>query len=193
MKTFLVAATALLSVPWLPMQESSKTTYLNDEPVALELVQPVGKEKLASMGPWKLGAKVGESKPHDTRLNLYIVLPGDDYQSESDAAALFDHNRVINIAPKESGSEFDVYWAVALEPHLNRSFRNEADLLAAAQKRFLPGDLFQITDAPAASFMREVLGMDSMDDLKPHRRKDGSLPTLLIIPARFAVRGSVRP
>ncbi len=175
-------------------QEGARTTYLNGEAVAFELAQPAAKEKPASFGPWKLGAKVSESKPHDTRLNLYIVVPGDDFQSESDAAAIYDHNRVINMAPKESGTaEFDVYWAIALEPHLNQDFRDEADLLAAVQKRFIPGDLFEVRDAPGAGFLREILHIDTLEDLQPYRRKDGSLPVVLLVPARFAVRGSIKP
>lgn len=189
-----MAATAMAMLVWMPLQEPSKTAYLNGEPVPLQVAQPSGKEKPVGFGPWKLGAKVGESKPHDTRLNLYIVVPGDDYQSESESASLYDHNRVINLAPKEDGTaEFDVYWAVALEPHLNQDFHSEAELLAAAQRRFLPGDLYDIKDAPGAGFLREVLQIDSLADLRPHRRKDGSLPMVLILPARFAVRAGIKP
>ena len=194
MKIPAVTAAALLIAAWLPMQEAAKSTYLNGEPVAFAIVQAAGKEKTVSVGPWKLGAKVGESKPHDTRLNLYIIIPGDDFQSENESASLYDHNRVINMPPKEGGqAEFDVYWAVALEPHLNRDFHSEAELLAAAQKRFIPGDLFEVRDAPGAGFMREVLQIDTLAELKPYRRKDGSLPAILLVPAGFAVRGGVQP
>lgn len=194
MKIPAVTAAAVTLLAWLPMQESAKSTYLNGDPVAFEIVPALGKEKSATVGPWRLGAKVGESKPHDNRLNLYIVVPGDDFQSENDNTALYDHNRVINMVPKEGGeAEFDVYWAVALEPHLTRDFHSEAELLAAAQRRFVPGDLFEVKDAPGAAFMREVLLIDSLAELQPQRRKDGSLPTVLILPAGFAIRGSARP
>lgn len=195
MKKFSLVFAAWLAFPLLASaQSSSPTTYLNGQVVAFELVQPVGKEKPAGLGPWKLGARVGEPKPHDTRLNLYIVVPGDDFRSDHDAASLYDHNRVINMAPKQGASaEFDVYWAIALDPHLMRDFRDEGDLLAAAQKRFLPGDLFEVKDAPGAGFLREVLRISTLADLKPYRRKDGSLPTMLLVPARFAVRGSIKP
>jgi hypothetical protein len=194
MKIQAVTAAAVALATCLPMQEPAKTTYLNGEPVAFEIVQASGKEKAVSVGPWKLGAKAGESKPHDTRLNLYIVIPGDDFQSDTESAGLYDHNRVINMPPKEGGqAEFDVYWAIALEPHLNGDFHSEGELLAAAQKRFIPGDLFEVRDAPGAGFLREVLQIDTLADLKPHRRKDGSLPAILILPAGFAVRGGVRP
>lgn len=193
MKILSVTATAAVLL-WLPLQEPGKAIYLNGEPVALAIVQPTVREKAVGFGPWKLGAKVIESKPHDNRLNLYIVVPGDDFQSDNEALALYDHNRVINIVPKENAvSEFDVYWAVALEPHLNRDFHSETELLAAAQRRFVPGDLFEVTDAPGAAFLRETLHIDSLHDLKPYRHKDGALPTMLIIPAGFAVRASIQP
>lgn len=195
MKNLSVSLAAMALVMWMPPpQESSKATYLNGEPVGFEMVQPAGKAKAAGFGPWKLGAKVVESKPHDTRLNLYIVVPGDDFQSDSDAAGLFDHNRVINMPPREkTAADFDVYWAIALEPHVNQDFHSEGDLLEAAQKRFIPGDLFEVKDAPGAGFLREVLHIDSLAGLKPYRRKDGSLPTVLLVPAGFAVRGSIPP
>lgn len=189
-----LAATAMALAMWMPQAHAPGRTYLNGEPVAFEFVPPSGKEKAAGFGPWKLGAKVVESKPHDTRLNLYIVVPGDDFQTDSDAASLYDHNRVINMAPKEKGSaDFDVYWAIALEPRVNQDFHSEGDLLEAVQRRFVPGDLFEVRDAPGAGFLREVLRIDTLEKLKPYRRKDGSLPTVLLVPAGFAVRGSIQP
>ena len=195
MKSLPVMA-AMFALLWQPpMQEPSSAIYLNGEPVALAMVPAAGKEKSATFGPWKLGLKVVESKPHDNRLNLYIVVPGDDFQSDNEAFSLYDHNRVINMVPKEHGpAEFDVYWAVALEPHLNRDFHSETELLAAAQRHFVPGDLFDVKDAPGAAFLKEMLHIDTVDGLKPYRRqKDGALPTIVIIPAGFAVRGSVQP
>jgi hypothetical protein len=191
MKIVLMVAVAMAFVA---PQEPSRPTYLNGEPVALTLAQPSGKDKLAAIGPWRLGAKVGAEKPRDGRLNLYIVVPGDDFQSAEEALSLYDHNRVINLAPKETAAaEYDVYWAVALEPHLNRDFHAESELLDAAQQRFLPGDLFTLSDAPGAGFLREVLGISSLDDLKRFRRKDGTLPLLVIVPAGFVVRGALQP
>jgi hypothetical protein len=189
-----LAASGLALFSSLTPQETGKTAYLNGDPVELEITQPGSKEKPGGFGPWKLGAKVGESKPHDTRLNLYIVVPGDDFFSESPPASHYNHNRVINMAPKENdAADFDVYWAIALEPHLYRDFQSESDLLTAAQKRFIPGDLFALDDAPGAAVLRSVLHFDTLADLKPYRRKDGSLPQLLILPARFAVRASIAP
>jgi hypothetical protein len=191
MKTRALIALWLLITSWSPQQETSRATYLNGEAVAFEIAPPAVKDKSAGFGPWKLGAQVAESKPHDGRLNLYIAIPGDDFQSADDAQSLYDHNRVINMAPPEKENVvYDVYWALALEPHVNRDFHSESELLEAAQKRFLPGDLYEIRDAPAADFMREMLKLDSLDDLKPFRRRDGTLPTLIILPAGYAVRGS---
>jgi len=194
MKNLPVSVIAMALAIWIPQAHAPGQTYLNGEPVRFEIVQPVGKEKAAGFGPWKLGAKIVESKPHDTRLNLYIVVPGDDFQADSDAGSVFDHNRVINMAPREKVSaDFDVYWAIALEPHVNQDFHSEGELLEAAQKRFIPGDLFEVKDAPGAGFLREVLRIDSLTGLRPYRRKDGSLPAVLLVPAGFAVRGSIQP
>lgn len=192
MKTRALAALWLLIVPWLLQQETSRTTYLNGEAVEFAIQPPADKEKAASIGPWRLGARIAESKPHDGRLNLYIILPGDDFLSAEEAQSAYDHNRVINMAPHEGESaDFDVYWALALEPHVNRDFHSETELLEAAQRRFRPGDLYEIGDAPAADFMKQALKMDSLADLEKFRRRDRSLPTLIIVPAGFAVRGTV--
>lgn len=192
MKTRAVVALGVLVLPGVAWQDGARSTYLNGEPVVFAIAPAATKEKPAGFGPWKLGARVAESKPHDGRLNLYIVIPGDDFQSSDEAQALFDHNRVINMATAEGESkDFDVYWALALEPHVNRDFHSESELLEAAQERFLPGDLYEIGDAPAADFLKQVLKMDSLGDLERFRRKDRTLPTLVILPAGFAVRGSV--
>ena len=194
MKVLPVVAVAMALMSSLTLQETAKTAYLNGTPVSFDIVQPARKDKPVGFGPWKLGAKVGESKPHDTRLNLYVVVPGDEFFLESEPGSHYNHNRVINMAPKENdAADFDVYWAIAIEPHLSADFQSESEILAAAQRRFIPNDLFEIGDAPGAAVLREVLHIRSLADLKPYRHRDGSLPQLLIVPARFAVRGSILP
>lgn len=193
MKMAAVAAATLMFAGPLA-QEPARPTYLNGEPVDFVIAQPAAKEKAATVGPWKLGARAGESKLHDRRLNLYIVIPGDDFRAESEAQAIYDHNRVISMRPKDDGeAEYDVWWAIALEPRLYKDFRSEDELLAAAQKRFRPGDLFEVKDAPGAGFLREVLKIDTLAELRMHGRRDGTLPQMLIVPAGFAVRGSIVP
>lgn len=153
--------------------------------------KPTGLE--FELGPWRFGrrvntAKVGDpSKPHDKRLNLYIVLPGRQFSSADDPQ--FDHNLVINAKPAaEADSEFDVYYAVFLDPRHVTDVRRERDIILAAQTHFMPGDLFEFNDVPAAEMLRRQLQWNDMRDLRPYRRRDGALPRLLILPVNAVLR-----
>jgi hypothetical protein len=143
-----------------------------------------------SLGPWQFGARIADPKPRDKRLNLYLVAPG--RQHEAEGFDQFDHNDVLNALP-EAGKvvEWDVFWAVVLDPKLKADLRNEHDLLEHAQRRFVPGDLFEFDDIPGREFLREFLKIDSLAGLEKHRGRDRSLPRLIIVPAGFAVRASV--
>ncbi|MGZ7100143.1 MAG: hypothetical protein ACXVJ8_16840, partial [Candidatus Angelobacter sp.] len=55
---------------------------------------------------------------------------------------------------------------------------------------FRPATLFEFRDIPSHALMAERLSIKSMDDLRRFREKDGSLPRLLILPARLAVRAT---
>jgi hypothetical protein len=89
--------------------------------------------------------------------------------------------------------EWDVYWAVVLDPNLHEDFRSEQALVRAEQSGFLPPDLLEFEDLPADGFLRGQMQVRSLGDLARFRRKDGTLPRLLITPAGYAIRGSSEP
>lgn len=139
----------------------------------------------ASLGPWIFGKRLPEDKPLDKRLNLYVVLPGQQYSSLINPE--YDHNLVINTLTHERVREWDIFWCFVLDPKLGDDFRNEHDLLVAAQQTFRPADLFDIEDIPGHEVLREKAGIDSLAGLRRFRRKDGALPRLFILPAKLAV------
>jgi hypothetical protein len=151
--------------------------------------EAAGTRKLASIGPWNLGERLGNDKPEDNRLNLYVVVPGMQYRTAGKAE--YDHNLVINKYTVDGKPrEWDVFWCFILDPALRADLRSERELLMAKQQTFRPADLFDIKDMPAHALMAERLGLKSMADLKRFRHKDGTLPRLLILPARLAVRAT---
>jgi hypothetical protein len=61
----------------------------------------------------------------------------------------------------------------------------------AKHQTFRPATLFEFKDVPAHALLAERLSIKSMADLRRHfREKDGSLPRLLIVPARLVVRAT---
>ena len=171
--------------------------YLEGQLVAMQFAQPQSKrERAFTVGPWRFGAKVsgpvkGEpDKPHDKRLNLYIVSPG----SQNDIAANddFDHTVIINAKPPEDAeTEFDVYYAVVLDPRLKIDVKSEQELILATQEEFLPGDLFEFDDIPSADFLASVMQIESLADLRRFRKRNGAMPRVAIVPAGFALRATV--
>jgi hypothetical protein len=139
----------------------------------------------ASLGPWMFGKRLREEKPLDKRLNLYVVMPGRQYSSANNPE--YDHNLVVNTLTREKAREWDIFWCFALDPSVDSDFRNEHDLLVAAQQTFKPADLFDMEDVPAHEALKEKTGIDSMEGLRRFRRPDGSLPRLIILPAKLAV------
>lgn len=139
----------------------------------------------ASLGPWTFGERLPQDKPLDQRLNLYVVMPGQQYHSAINPE--YDHNLVVNTLTHEKAREWDIFWCIALDPDLGDDFRSEHDLLVAAQQSFKPADLFDIEDIPAHEVLREKTGIQSLSELNRYRRKDGFLPRLLILPAKQAV------
>lgn len=139
----------------------------------------------ALLGPWIFGRRLPEDKPLDKRLNLYVVLPGKQYSSLINPE--YDHNLVINTLTHEKAREWDIFWCFVLDPNLDDDFRNEHDLLVAAQQTFRPADLFDVEDVPGHEVLREKTGIDSLAGLRRYRRKGGTLPRLLILPAKLAV------
>jgi hypothetical protein len=179
------ATWAAWATPAAPAPEGRllSAVYLDGEVVRLEVADG---PKPAMVGPWRLGPRVLDPKPRDKRLNLYIVAPGTQYHL--DGADEFDHNAIINALPEPGKSrEYDVYWALLLDPRMHADFRKERDLLIAAQASFTPGDLFEFDDLPSDTFLRNFLKMDTLEDLRPHRHKNGTLPRVIIVPADFAI------
>jgi hypothetical protein len=150
-----------------------------------------GTRRLAKFGPWELGERlsVKDDKPRDKRLNLYVVVPGGQYHSFRHSE--YNHTRVVNkytVGGKRR--EWDIFWCLVLDPSLDGDLRSEHELLIAAHQRFRPADNFEIRNIPAHRVMAEMLSITSVEGLKRFRHKDGSLPRLLIVPARLAVRAT---
>lgn len=151
--------------------------------------ESAGTRKLASIGPWNLGERVAEDKPTDKRLNLYVVVPGAQYRAPGKSE--YDHNLVINKYTVDGKPrDWDVFWCFILDPTLRPDLRSERELLLAKHQTFRPATLFEFKDIPSRALMAERVSIKSMTDLKRFRRKDGSLPRLLILPARLAVRAT---
>lgn len=150
-----------------------------------------GSRRLASFGPWNFGERLAEDKPQDKRLNLYVVVPGTQYHSATRPE--YDHTVVINKYTVDGKPrEWDIYWCFVLDSTVPVDLRSERELLTAAQQRFRPADLFDIVDIPANTAIAEKLGVSSFGDLRRFRHKDGTLPRILIVPARFAVKGKAQ-
>jgi hypothetical protein len=151
--------------------------------------ETAGSRKMASIGPWNLGERLGDDKPEDKRLNLYIVVPGSQYRSAGKPE--YDHNRVINKYTVDGKPrDWDIFWCFILDPNLRGDLRSERELLMAKHQTFRPAALFDFRDIPSHTLMAERLGIKSMGDLRRFRRSDGTLPRLLILPARLAVRAT---
>lgn len=146
---------------------------------------------MISFGPWALGQSLREEKPLDKRLNLYVVVPGRQYRSAARAA--YDHNLIVNTLTEDKPREWDVYWCFVLDPAFQGDLRSEHDLLVAAQQSFRPADLFDMEDVFGHEAMAEKIGVRSLPDLKRYRRQDGSLPRVLMVPARQALRATAAP
>jgi hypothetical protein len=148
-----------------------------------------GTRRLANFGPWSLGERLLESRPLDGRLNLYVVVPGTQYRSA--AHPEYDHNRIVNKYTVDSKPrEWDIFYCFVLDSRLQSDIRSESDLLVAAHQTFHPADLFELADMPASEMMEQKLGISSLSDLRKYRRKNGTLPRLLIVPAGLAVRAT---
>ena len=150
--------------------------------------QATGTNKPARFGPWILGERLGanDEKPRDKRLNLYVVVPGSQYHSPTHPE--YDHNLVVNKYTVDGKArEWDIFWCLALDPDLPGDLRSERELLLASQQRFHPPEAFSIEDVPANAVLAEKLNVFAIGGLNRYRRKDGSLPRMLIVLARFAV------
>ncbi len=160
------------------------------EALKLSFAAPTGREKVLTVGPWRLGPSLKRVKngkperPSDKRYTLYFIAPGSQYQSA--AAPALDHNLLVNVVPPNDDpidAEFDLFWVIVLDPDVKKDLRTEADMIMLAQERFSPSDLYALDDAPGAGLLREALRADSLLDLQRYRHKDGTLPRILILPA----------
>jgi hypothetical protein len=168
------------------------SAYYEGEPVPFKALEPGNRKSQLRVGPWLLGVRAADSKPRDRRRNLYVVFPGSQHRAPGWPD--YDHNCVLSDLPAtEEAVEWDVYWAVALDPTLHDDFRSEQELVLAAQSGFFPPDLLEFNDLPAEGFLRAQMKVRSLGDLSRFRRKDGTLPRLLITPAGYAIRGSSEP
>jgi len=170
--------------------------YCDGAELSLSPVPPAAPAQEFLVGPWRYGERVVSPRPSDRRPNLYLVAPGVQHQNAR--VPRYDHNAVINLVPaSDAPVEWDVYWAIVLDPRLRHDFRSERDLLLAAQAGFDPGDLYELEDAPGRGWLA-LVNITSAAQLERFRRKDGKLPRLLILPAGFAIRaraseGKARP
>jgi hypothetical protein len=157
--------------------------------VKFEGVPAHGFTRWFRFGPWQYGARGSESKPRDKNPNLYLVVPGD--QHHSDAVPQFDHSAIINRVAKQEEANWDVYWAVVLDPDLKQDMRDERELLLEAQNTFAPRENFQLSDIPGREVLMRNLKIESVEGLDRFRRNDGKLPRVAIVPAGVSVRGTV--
>ena len=153
--------------------------------------QSEGMGPIASFGPWTLGRTLREEKPLDKRLNLYVVVPGRQYRSP--AHSPYDHTLIVNTLTEDKPREWDIYWCFVLDPAFQGDLRSEHDLLVAAQQSFRPADLFDLEDVFGQEAMAEKIGVRTLSDLKRYRHPDRSLPRVLIVPARLALRAIAAP
>jgi len=172
------------------MREAVKPFYVyHDGDGLIFTPQMIAKHRLASVGPWTLGERVAEDKPVDKRLNLYFVAPGVQYRMAGKSE--YDHNLVVNKYTVDGKPrDWDIFWCFILDPMLRPDVRSERELLMAKHQTFRPATLFEFKDIPSHALLAERLSIKSMADLRRFRGKDGSLPRLLIVPARLVVRAT---
>jgi hypothetical protein len=184
-KLGLIAAAAALS--GASRQEAKPFYVYHNGANILFSPETTGTNRQAKFGPWNLGERLGVDKPLDKRLNLYVVLPGGQYRSPDHPQ--YDHNRVVNKYTVDGKPrEWDIFYCLALDRSLGADLRSERDLLVAAHQSFQPPGNFSLKDVPTSAIMAEKLSVTSVEGLERFRRKDGSLPRLLIVPAHLAVR-----
>lgn len=151
--------------------------------------EATGTRRQATFGPWSLGERLREGKPQDKRLNLYLVVPGGQYRSA--AQPEFDHNRVVNKYTIDGKPrDWDIFYCFVLDPTLKGDLRSESDLLMAAHQTFRPAALFEVRDIPSGAALKQKLNVTAMADLRKYRRKNGTLPRAIIVPAQLAVRAT---
>jgi hypothetical protein len=185
----LAASLALAaSFPWV--KSVKENAYFDGRAVEYSPDRAHWGEKLFRIGPWDIGPMLASREKNDKRPNLYVVVPGSARSNSSSSE--YNHNLVLSAIPKtDEASDFDVYWAVVLDPNLKEDIRAETQLLLAAQEPFAPDQDFQFDNVPSHAFLHAFLHIDSLDQLAEYKRPDGSLPKVAIIAARFAIRAKI--
>ena len=194
MRMGVVSALALAGALWLraaderPSAAVDATSAYCENRVVDFAIEPAAHPDGLSFGPWRYGERLAETKPNDRRPNLYMVAPGK--LLHSDTSAEYDHSLVIAAVPAGAAAkEWDVYWAIVLDPSLRHDFRSERELLVAAHAGFDEGDLYELADAPGHTLLGPA-GIRSTRALERFRRHDGKLPRLVLVPAGFAIRAT---
>src|SRR5579864_2419267 len=186
----IIAISAAAFVAGAPMRDVVKPfSVYHDGDDLIFTPESTGTHKLAGVGPWNLGERVTEDKLVDKRLNLYFVAPGVQYRAPGKSD--YDHNLIVNKYTVDGKArDWDVFWCFILDPTLRPDLRSERELLLDKHQTFRPATLFEFKDIPSHTLLAERLSIKSMADLRHFREKDGSLPRLLIVPARLAVRAT---
>jgi hypothetical protein len=168
---------------------STRPVYFDGRPVELAFARARRAKTAFRFGPWELDAHVSHDKPRDPHPNLYIVAPGDQYTSEQVPA--FNHTEIISTIPvKVEPREWDLYWAIVLDPALQETFHSERQLILATQDGFnIPSD-FDLDSMPGITFLRDFLHVQTVDDLARFRRADGTLPRVIIVPAGVSIKAT---
>jgi hypothetical protein len=189
----LLAGSVLVVIAAEKRQQRPVTSaYFAGKEVQIQPVIEPGSRSF-SYGPWIFGSIVHDDKASDHRFNLYLIAPGSQHQSPTQADE-FNHSVLINSAEDEGDKtqEWDVFWVIVLDPELNQEIRDERELLLLGQAYFLPRDLYGVEDAPGHTLLRQ-LGMASLSDLAKFRRADGALPRAILLSAGAAVKMKVTP
>jgi hypothetical protein len=167
------------------------TAYFSGDEVQLQPTTESG-AKTFNYGPWTIGSIVHDDHASDHRFNLYVIAPGALHQSLPPLDE-FNHSVLLNsVEDADKTPEWDVFWAVVLDPDLNQEIRSERELLLLGQAYFFPGELYSPEDAPGHNLLRQ-LGMVSLNDLARFRRADGALPRVVLLSAGMAVKMKVTP
>ncbi|HYH01168.1 MAG TPA: hypothetical protein VD837_18730 [Terriglobales bacterium] len=146
-------------------------------------------KRVFPIGPWKIPAKLERDKPRDPRPNLYIFAPGTQYTAEF--APQYNHNEIISALPvKAEPRDWDIYWAIVLDPAFKDDIQGEQQLVLATQQGFEIPEGLAFEDIPGATFLREFLKIQGLEGLDKYRRPDGALPRVIIVPAHLSIRAA---
>jgi len=181
---------ATVTLPSFAGQQAKPLVVYHDGSRMWLTPQGTGTHRMAKYGRWDFGERLKDERLRfDRRLNLYVVVPGSQYHSLLHRR--YNHTLVINKYTIDGKPrEWDVFWCLVLDPKLKSDIRSENDLLVAAQETFQPSSDFTVRKAPSHTAMAQELNVKNVVDLNRFRRKDGSLPRLLIVPAHLAVRAT---